>query len=173
MFSYPLVKHIPFVNSFFHKGSKLWNSLSTALHNLSSRRFFSKVSDIFLTKKTNAWHLHGWNTNVTAILCMLRLGHGKLNVDGHYNQICECGAIKTEVYIFLECPSTNTSRQMLITNVSEILGEENIFSHSEFAALNRTELIKILPFGHPELSKKTSLCLFKQKCLFLSKHPPF
>jgi len=58
--------------------------------------------------------LHGWNTNVTAILSMLRLGHGKLNIDGHYNQICECGAIKTEVHIFLECPSTYTSRQPIL-----------------------------------------------------------
>jgi len=88
---------------------------------------------------------------------MLRLGHSKLNIDGHYNQICQCGAIKTEVHKFLECPSTYTSRQMLITNVSKILVERNIFSHTEFAILNRTELIKILLFGHPELSKKNVL----------------
>ena len=66
-------------NFFFHKGSKLWNSLPTYLHNLISHQFCSKVSDLFLTKKTNAWHLHGCNTNATAILCMLRLGHSKLN----------------------------------------------------------------------------------------------
>jgi len=72
-------------NSFFHKGTKLWNSLHTYLHNLSSRQFCFKVSDLFLTKKTNAWHLHGCNTNATAILCMLRLGHSKLNIDGRYN----------------------------------------------------------------------------------------
>jgi len=78
---------------------------------------------------------------------MLRLGHIKLNMDSHCNQICQCGAIKTEVHIFLECPSTYTSRQLLITNVSKILVEENIISHSEFAALHRTELIKILLFG--------------------------
>jgi len=60
---------------------------------------------------------------------------------------------------------------MLITNVFKILVEENIFSHSEFTTLNRTELIKILLFGHLELSKNPSLCLFKQT--FLSKHPPF
>jgi len=95
---------------------------------------------------------------------MLRSGHGKLN---HCNQICQCGAIKTEAHIFRECPSTYISRQMLITNVSKILGEKNIFSHSEFATLDRTELIKILLFGHPELSKNPSLCLFKQTCLFL------
>jgi len=71
----------------------------------------------------------------------------KLNIDGYYNQICQCGSIKTEV-------------QMLITYVSKILVEENIFSHSEFTTLNRTELIKILLFGHPELSKNLSLCLF-------------
>ena len=41
-------------NSFFHKGSKLWNSLPTYLHNLSSRQFCSKVSDLFLTKKNTA-----------------------------------------------------------------------------------------------------------------------
>ena len=85
-------------NSFFHKGSKLWNSLPTYLHNLSSHQFCSKVSDLFLTKKTNAWHLHGCNTNATAILCMLRLGHSKLNIDGRYNQICQCGAIKYLVF---------------------------------------------------------------------------
>ena len=38
-------------NSFFHKRSKLWNFLPTYLHNLSSRQFCSKVSDLFLTKK--------------------------------------------------------------------------------------------------------------------------
>ena len=103
------------------------------------------------------------NTNVTAILCilcMVWLEHSKLKIYGHYNQICQCVAIKTEVHIFLECPSIYTSRQMLIPNVSKILVEENIFSHSKSATLNRTELIKILLFGHPELSKYPSLCLF-------------
>ena len=38
-------------DSFFHKGSKLCNSLPTYLHNLSSRQFCSQVSDLFLTKK--------------------------------------------------------------------------------------------------------------------------
>jgi len=104
---------------------------------------------------------------------MLRLGHSKLKIDGHYNQICQCGAIKTEVHIFLECPSIYTSRQMLITNVCKILVEQNIFPHTEFSTLNRTELIKILLFRRLELSKNPSLCLFKQTCLFLSKHPPF
>ena len=104
---------------------------------------------------------------------MLRLGHSKLNVDGRYNQICQCGAIKTEGHMFLECPSTCTSRQMLTTSVSKNLVEENVSSRSEFAALNRAELVKILLFGHPKLSKKPSLHLFKQTCLFLSKNPPF
>jgi len=66
-------------NPFFHKGSKLWNSLPTYLRNLSSRQICYKVSYLFLTKKTNAWHLHGCNTNATAILCMLRLGQGSPN----------------------------------------------------------------------------------------------
>ena len=65
------------------------------------------------------------------------------------------------------------SRQMLTTNVSKILVEENVFSRSEFAALNRAELVKILLFGHPKLSKHPSLRLFKQTCLFLSKNPPY
>jgi len=55
-----------------------------------------------------------------------------LNIDGHYNKICQCGAIKTGVHIFFEYPSTYTSRQIVITNASEILVEEKIFSHSEF-----------------------------------------
>ena len=96
-----------------------------------------------------------------------------MNVDGRYNQICQCGAVKTEGHMFLECPSTCTSRQMLTTNVSKILVEENVFSRSEFATLNRAELVKILLFGHPKLSKNQSLRLFKQTCLFLSKNPPF
>jgi len=50
---------------------------------------------------------------------------------------------------------------MLITYVSKILVEENIFSYSDFATRNCTELVKILLFGHPELSKNPSLCLFK------------
>jgi len=104
---------------------------------------------------------------------MLRLGHSKLNVDGHYNQICQCGAIKAEIHMFLECPSTCASRQMLITNVSKILVEENVFSHSEFAALNRAELVEVLLFEHPKLSKNSSLRFFKQTCLFLFKNPPF
>jgi len=33
--------------------------------------------------------------------CVIQTQHGKLNIDGHYNQICQCGAIKT-VHIFLE-----------------------------------------------------------------------
>jgi len=104
---------------------------------------------------------------------MLRLGHSKLNIDGRYIQICQCGAIKTEGHMFLECPSTCTSRLMLTANVSKILVEENVFSRSEFAALNRAELVEILLFGHPKLSKNPSLRLFEQTCLFLSKNPPF
>jgi len=104
---------------------------------------------------------------------MLRLGHSKLNIDGHYNKICQCGAIKTEINMFLECPFTCASRQMLTTNVFKILVEENVFSHFAFAALNRAELVEILLFGHPKLSKNPSSRLFKQTCLFLSKNPPF
>ena len=107
------------------------------------------------------------------ILCMLRLGHGKLNIDGRYNQICQCGAIKTEVHMFLEYPSTCASRRMLFTNVSRILAEENVFSYSEFAALNPAELVEIGLFGHPKLSKSPPLRLFGQTCLFLSEIHPF
>ena len=103
---------------------------------------------------------------------MLRLVHSKLNIDGHYNQICQCGAIKTELHVFFECRSTDTSRQMLISNVSKILVDEMCFP-TEFTTLNRTELIKILLFGHPDLSKNSALCLFRQTCLFLSKHSPY
>jgi len=81
--------------------------------------------------------------------------------------------MKKEVHMFLECPSTCGSRQMLFTNVSKILAEENAFSHSEFAALNRAELVEILVFGHPKLSKSPSLRLFRQRCLLLSGNPPF
>ena len=45
--------------------------------------------------------------------------------------------------MFLECPSTCASRRMLFTNVSKILAEENVFSYSEFAALNPPELVEI------------------------------
>ena len=147
-------------------------SLPTALHNLSSRQFCSKVSDLFLTEKTNAWHLHGCNTVATAILCMLRFGHSRFNIDGHCNQICQCGAIKTEVPIFHECLSTYTSCQTLITNVSKILGEENISSHSEFTTLNHWTNQNIF-FGNPEPSKNPSLCLFKQTCFFCQSTHPF
>jgi len=160
-------------NYIFHKGSKLWNSLPTYLHNLSSRQFCSKESDLFLTKKTNAWQLHGGNINATAILCMLRLGHSKLNIDDRYNQICQCGAIKTEVHIFLECPSTCASHRMLFTNVSKILAEENVFSYSKFAALKLAEFVEIVLFGHAKLSKSPSLRLFRQTCLFVSRNTPF
>ena len=104
---------------------------------------------------------------------MLRLGHSKLNINGCYNQICQCGAIKTEVHMFLECPSTCVLCQMLFTNVSKILAEENVFSYPEFAALNRAELVEIVLFGHPKLSKILSLRLFRQTCLFLSRNTPF
>jgi len=40
---------------------------------------------------------------------------------------------------FFECPSTYTSRQMLISNVPKILVDENIFSHSEVSTLNSTD----------------------------------
>jgi len=104
---------------------------------------------------------------------MLRLlGHSKLNIDGHCNQICQCGSIKPELHICFECPSTYTSpRQLLISNVSKILVDENIFSHFEFTSLNRIELIKILLFGHPDLSTNPSLYLFKRTCLFFVKAP--
>ena len=82
---------------------------------------------------------------------------GSVNIDNQYNQICQYGAIETEVHVVLKCSSTYTSRQILITNVSEILVQENILSDSEFITLNRTELIKKLLFGHPELSKKSVL----------------
>ena len=101
------------------------------------------------------------------------LGHSKLNIDGHYNQICQCGAIKTEVHMFLDCPFTCASRRMLITNASKILAEENVFFHSEFAALNRAELVEKLLFGQPKLSKSPSLRLFRQTCLFCPEIHPF
>jgi len=100
------------------------------------------------------------------------LGHSKLNIDGHYNQICQCGAIKTEVHMFLECLSTCASRRMLFTNISKILAEENVFSYSEFAASNSAEMVEIVLFGHPKLSKSPSLRLFRQTCLFLSRNTP-
>jgi len=68
--------------------------------------------------------------------------------------------------MFLECPSTCATRHMLITNVSKILVEENVFSYSSIDALNRTELVEVLLFGHPKLSKNPSLRLFEQTCLF-------
>jgi len=101
------------------------------------------------------------------------LGHSKLNIDGHYDQICQCGSIKADLHIFCECPSTYTSRQMLISNVSKILVDENTFSHSEFTSLNRIELTKIHLFGHPDLSKNPFLCLFKETCLFHQSIHPF
>jgi len=60
---------------------------------------------------------------------------------------------------------------MLITDVSKILVDENIFSNFEFTTLNRTELIEILHFGHPELSKNLSLCLFKADMFVFFKVP--
>jgi len=30
---------------------------------------------------------------------LLHLGHSKFNIDGHYNHICQCGFIKTKLYI--------------------------------------------------------------------------
>jgi len=62
---------------------------------------------------------------------------------------------------------------MLFTNVSKILAEENVFSYSEFATLNPAELVEIVFFGHPELSKSPSLPLFRQTCLFSSRNTPF
>ena len=93
--------------------------------------------------------------------------------DGRYNQICQYGAIKTEVHMFLECTSTCASRRMLFTNVYKILAEENVFSYSEFAALNPAELVEIVLFRHPKLSKSPSLGLFRQTCLLLSRNTPF
>jgi len=61
--------------------------------------------------------------NWATCLKMLRtpgLGYSKLNIDSHYNQICYCGSIKTELHVF-ECPSTYASPRMLISNVSKIL----------------------------------------------------
>jgi len=48
-----------------------------------------------------------------------------------------------------------------------------VFSYSEFAALNPAELVEIVLFGHPKLSKSPSLSLFRQTCLFLSRNTPF
>jgi len=81
--------------------------------------------------------------------------------------------MKTEAHMFLEYPSTCTSRRMLFTNVSKILAEENVLSCSEFAALNPTELVEIVLFAHPKLSKSLSLPLFRQTCLSLSRNTPF
>jgi len=68
-------------------------------------------------------------------------------------------------YFLNVLPPIHHANQMVVTNVPTILVEGNIFS-------NRTELIKIPPFfGHLELSKNPSLCLFKQTCLFFVKAP--
>ena len=102
---------------------------------------------------------------------MLCLGHSKLNIDGRYNQICQCGAIKTEVHMFLECPFTCASCQMLFANVSKILAEENVFSYSEFAALNPAELVDIVLFGHLKLSKSPCAFLDRHVCFCPEIHP--
>jgi len=61
----------------------------------------------------------------------------------------------------------------VLPNVSKILAKENVFSYSEFAALNPAELVEIVLFRHPKLSKSPSLRLFRQTCLFLSRNTPF
>jgi len=75
--------------------------------------------------------------------------------------------------MFRECPSTCASLRMLFTNVSKILAEENVFSYTEFSALNPAELVEIVLFGHTKLSKSPSLRLLRQTCLFLSRNTPF
>jgi len=124
-------------NSFFYKGSN--SKLST--HCPPQLKFtpLPLQSIRLVPYQKNVWHLDGCNTNATAILCMLRLGHSKLNIDGHYNQICQCGSIKTKLHIFFECLSTYTSRQMLISTFCKILVDENIISRSEFTKLHRID----------------------------------
>ena len=61
----------------------------------------------------------------------------------------------------------------VLPNVSKILAKENVFSYSEFAALNPAEFVEIVLFRHPKLSKSPSLRLFTQTCLFLSRNTPF
>jgi len=81
--------------------------------------------------------------------------------------------LRLKFICFFECPSTCASRRMLFTNVSQILAGENVFSYSEFAALNPAELDEIVLFGHSKLSKSPPLRLFRQTCLFLSRSTLF
>ena len=46
-----------------------------------------------------------------------------------------------------------------------------MFSYSEFAALNPAELVEIVLFGHPKLSKSASLRLDRRVCFCPEIHP--
>ena len=68
--------------------------------------------------------------------CVLRLGHSKLNIDGRYNQICQCGAIKTsKLTCFLSVLPPVRRTECCLQMSLKILAKENVFSYSEFAAL--------------------------------------
>jgi len=75
--------------------------------------------------------------------------------------------------MFLECPSTCASRRILFTNVSKILTDENVFSYSEFAALNPAELVEIVLFGHPKRLKVRHCASSDRRVCFCPEIHPF
>jgi len=68
-------------------------------------------------------------------------------------------------------PFNFTSHQ-LILRIQEILVNKGVISCSVFGSGGFQHQAKILLFVQPDLSKDSSVLLFEQKRLFLSKHPP-
>jgi len=117
--------------------------------------------------------LHGCNTNATAILSMLRLGHSKLNIDGRYNQICvNAVLLRLKFTCFLsvlppvrhaECWSQMSLRfslrKMCFPTLSLLLWIE--LNWSKYFSLDTLNCLKV----------RHCVCLGKRVCFWPEVHP--
>jgi len=55
-----------------------------------------------LRQLSNVQHLYGSNPHATAILCMFRLDHNKLNIDGHDDPMCQRNIVRTGYHVLFE-----------------------------------------------------------------------
>jgi len=68
---------------------------------LNSHRLFSEVPrDFSPSQVTSGICAVVISMQLRYNLGLYRLGHGELNIDGHCNRICQCGAVKTEHHMF-------------------------------------------------------------------------
>ena len=105
----------------FSLTAKLWNLLPTDIQESKTLSAFAirlkKYYGIILSP--NFTNLYGEDQKVTAIHCMLRMGHSSLNISKYFRK-CACGKTKTTEHLLLDCKLTECYRNTLVCKTQSV-----------------------------------------------------